>query len=322
MLTIFAFVFNVSAQSEIENLLKKSEEFSRKNQLPEAIAEISKAIALKPDDAILYLQRAELNFGLPDYNLVKQDAKKALELNSEDKRVVLTAARFLRNIRECAESLNVLNVYIYNQSETDDIVYARAHSKMCLGEWIGAYEDMSRALELSPNNSHYRTTQIGLLSKIGDSQLSAEKFEQFLNVLKNNYTKADPKTGREDIGRQISEVYRTRAATFHAKGDEIAEFADLAESVKYYEKDSSYVIRGKIYSEHRMYEKAIEDYNKAIPISQNPHVLLFERGDLHVFAGKLDEAMKDYDEALKLDEGMAKIIETRKKWAAEKFRTK
>ncbi|HEX8288701.1 MAG TPA: tetratricopeptide repeat protein [Pyrinomonadaceae bacterium] len=303
-------------------MLKKSEEFSLNNKIPEAIAELSKAILIRPDDASLYLQRAELYFGVPNYKLVSQDVKKAVELKPGNKQTVLTAARFLRNIRDCAESLNLINSYINNHPESDDVIYARAHSRMCLGEWMEAYADMSTAVRLAPQNSHYRTTQIGLLSKIGYDDLSADQFEQFLTTLKESYSKADFQTERENFGRQISELYRVRAGTHHAKKNETAEFADLAESINYYKKDFNYRMRAKIYFDHQMYEKALEDYTKAIELSPKDSLFRVERADVYVLAGKFDEALKDYAEAVKLDRGLSEIVEAKKKWAAEKLKQK
>lgn len=75
LLTLVSFNINILAQTEVETLLKNSEEFFIKNKLPEAIAKMSKAIALKPNDAFLYLRRADLNFGLPDYKSVVRDAQ-------------------------------------------------------------------------------------------------------------------------------------------------------------------------------------------------------------------------------------------------------
>ncbi len=228
----------------------------------------------------------------------------------------------MRNIRECGESLNIINDYMNRNAEADDVVYARSHSKMCLGDWIGAYEDMSRAVQIVPNNSHYRTSQIGLLSKIGYNELSADQFDQFLTILKDSYEQTDPKNGREGIGRQIAEVYRVRAGTHHAKKDETAEFADLEEFIKYYPNSYSYRQRGKIHADHELFDKAIADFSKAIELSPKDSIFLIERADIYVEAGRLDEAIKDYDAALKLDGTLTEIVQAKKKYAIAKLKKK
>jgi tetratricopeptide (TPR) repeat protein len=181
---------------------------------------------------------------------------------------------------------------------------------------------MFRALELSPNNSHYRTLKISLLAKIGYKEFSADQFEQFLTALKSDYSKSDPQTGREDFGRQISDVLFASAGAFHGRGEETEEMADLAETVRYYPNDFNYRKRAMVYLDHDLFEKAIEDYTKALALSPTVEIFPLERADAYVYAGKLNEALKDYDNALKLDPSLKDVIDAKKAWAIERLAKK
>lgn len=322
-LIVFTFNFVVSAQqTDVKILIKNADDFSIDNDLPSAIAEISKAIKLEPKNAALYLKRGEYYFGLPDYKLVLQDMKKAAALDPDNKYTILTAARYLRNIRECSESLNILNDFINTHPESDDLIYNRAHSKMCASDWLGAYEDISRAVRLSPGNTHYQTLQFSLLSKIGYKEISADQFARLLTMLVNNYENAEEKYGRDDIGRQIAELLQARAATHHANKDEIAEFADLEQAVKYHPKDFTYRHRARIFAEHDMFDKAVEDYTAAIKLSPKDVLFLIERGDIYAEWGKLSEALADYDASLKLEPSLKDVVYAKKKYAAETLKKK
>ena len=57
---LLAFCIPVFAQIDIENFLKKSAEYEQQDKLDEAAGELTKAIAVQPANADLYLRRADL----------------------------------------------------------------------------------------------------------------------------------------------------------------------------------------------------------------------------------------------------------------------
>jgi tetratricopeptide (TPR) repeat protein len=302
---------SVFSQIDVENFLKKGEEFARQNKLPEAVAELTKAINLQPDNAEYYLKRAEMNFGIPNYEAVAEDVNFAVRLKPDDQQTILTAARFLRNTRKCSDARDLLDSYIKRQKAGDDIFYARSHSKMCLDDWFGAYQDLLTASDLAPHNSHYRTTLAAMLSKLGDSKKSLEQFERLIKFYEEKTTKFKPNDPIFVENRELSEIYRLRANVFHQKGNETAEFSDLAKSIYYSRRDFNYRIRAKIYADHEMYAEAVSDYTEALKNTLNPAIFLFERGDIYVLLKKYNEAIKDYSESAQKDAGIKDLAEQR-----------
>jgi tetratricopeptide (TPR) repeat protein len=300
------------AQTDVETFLKKSNEFEMQNKLVDAIAELGKAIAIQPDNADLYLRRANLYFANNNYEGVAADAGKAVGLNPDNKQVILTAAHYFRNIQQCAQSLNILNAYVFKNPTSDDVIYARSNTKLCLDDLNAAYEDVSAAIKLAPKNNMYRTTQAGMLSRLGDSEKSFEKFAQMIKTLEANLGKAENEGEKQGLRHDLAYVYRLRADTFHSKGDTTAEFADLAKFIEYSPQEFSLRQRAKIYQDHKMYDEAIADYTEAIRISKNNTEIFFlERGDVFMCAEKYDEAIKDYEQTLKLNPQYNDIIPSR-----------
>jgi len=316
--TFLLCVVPVNAQTDVETLVKNAVEFSRQDKIPEAVGELTKAIALQPDNAELYLRRAEFYWAGNQPELLDGDIKKAIELKPDDKFTRLTAARYLRNSGSCDKALNILNDFIFNHPATHDVFYARAHSKMCLGEWVGAYEDMATAIEQAPENNMYRTTQASIIARLGDSEKAFAAFEQLIAALVGKYQKAKNDNDKNNLGREIADIYLTRAGVYPSKGDTQAEFADLAKAVEYDPQEFRYNLRAKAYFNHRMFAEAVNDYTEAIRLSKfNKPVHLLERGDAYVFSEKYEEALKDYAEALKLDPTLQKAYDQKVAWVKQ-----
>jgi tetratricopeptide (TPR) repeat protein len=312
-LAFFVLIFaqSASAQTDIKNFLQKAEEFDRENKFPEAIGEMSKAIDAHPTNADLYVRRAKMNFDAGNHKAVAGDVGKAVALKPADKRTLLDAARLLRYVKQCPESLNLLDDFIAKNAAGDDIYYSRSHSKMCLDDWSGAYEDLFKASELAPSNTMYRSTLAGMLAKLGDSEQSLKQFERLIKFYEANFAKIKAANPKITQNRDLSEVYRLRAGVFHAKNDSTSEFADLAKFIEYTPTDFHYRIRAKIYLDHDMFTEAIADYTEALKNTLNPSIFLFERGDVYAAAGKYEEAIRDYEEASKKDAGLNDIIDQR-----------
>jgi tetratricopeptide (TPR) repeat protein len=319
LLALFSLSIFAAAQSAVEKHLKQSEEFVALNQPAEAIGEMSKAIALEPGNARLYLLRAEIYFGSNNPEAVVADVKKAVSLEPADKQTILTAARFLRNIRKCAESLALLDEFIAGHESFDDVYYSRSHAKFCLEDLAGAFEDISTAAELAPKNTVYTTAQAGLIARLGDSGKALDFLAQLIARAETKLAKARSEPEKEAPRRDLARAYQTRAGIRHAKGETAAEFEDLAQFVKYSPDEFGYRHRARVYFDHQMFAEALADYAEIIRRRPGDEVFLIERGDIYAAAGKFDEAARDYAKALELDATLGDVIRQRQNWLKSKM---
>src|SRR5688500_4199944 len=101
--------FTILGQADVEVLIKKSEEFTRQDKFPEAIAALTKAIEMQPDNADLYVRRSEIYYGRNERELLLSDLKKAAALAPNNKQIILYSVGLLAWLEECADSLNILN---------------------------------------------------------------------------------------------------------------------------------------------------------------------------------------------------------------------
>ena len=299
------------AQTAVEALIKKSSEFELQNKNAEAAAELTKAIAIQPENGDLYMRRAGVYRFMDKNDSVAADALKAVSLSPDNKFILLTAANYLRNIGKCTESLNILNAYIFKNPASDDLFYARSHSQMCRGDFASAYEDMSKAAELNPQKPLYRTTQASLLARLGDSEQAAAQFKQIIQGLTEKLAQTKNEGEKVAVKRDLGQLYYTRSRVFHSRGDENAEFADLAKYIEYNPEPYIYRLRANIYRQHKLFSEAIADYTEAMRLAPTDALFVLERGDAFVELGKDDEAIKNYEQALKLDPTMKEIVEER-----------
>jgi tetratricopeptide (TPR) repeat protein len=308
---------------DVGHMVLNSEAYNQQGLYAEAIEELTKAIAIEPGNADLYLKRAAINPFGRKASEISDDVYKAVSLKTGDKQTVLKGTRILRNIRRCDDALGLLNVFLFKNTMADDAFYARAHVKMCLDDWKGAYEDMTRAVELAPKNSNYLTTQAGLLSKLGETDKALEKFAQMIKDFEAKLAIIRAPGNSNNIKRELSQVYISRARIYHHKGELAAELADLLKYIEYSPKDINYTSRARFYVEHKMFDEAIADFTEAIRLSnmKTPGFII-ERGDVYVFAGKYEEAFKDYETALTVNKSLKAFIDTRIIWAKRQMQEK
>jgi len=101
-----------------------------------------------------------------------------------------------------------------------------------------------------------------------------------------------------------------------------AESGDLKNMVQEYtkaierepENSDLYILRGNIYSHFGQYEKAIEDYSKAIDLSQNMediYVIYYNRGYAYDSKGEYDKAIEDFTKAIDINPEYIKAYNNR-----------
>ncbi len=68
---------------------------------------------------------------------------------------------------------------------------------------------------------------------------------------------------------------------------------------------NAYINRGVAYDSKGEYDRAIEDYDKAIALNPNDASFYYNRGNTYDYKGEYDRAITDYDQAIALDPKLA-----------------
>lgn len=314
-------------QTDTKSRSEKAKPIYIEDKIDAEIAEITKALELEPNNSDLYLKRAYSYRLKHAAELVSSDVIKALSINPRDISVQLRAVRLLSDVERCEHALAIINTTIADNPKNDEAFDLRFRVKTCLGDTIGALDDVNKALSLNPQSSMYRTNQALTLQKLGESGKAAENFDQLVNLLEQKLKNAKEKEEKnwvqkeeiEKFKRELSMTYISRSRTFANSKNYEAMFADLNRAVEVNPMHYTYQTRAKAYKWRSMYAEAIADLTKAIELDNEAAGLLMDRGEVYFLMQKFPEAITDYEQVVKLNRGLEQIAEKRISSAKQKM---
>jgi Flp pilus assembly protein TadD len=266
----------------------------------------------------LYLRRANAYLGLKDVDGMKQDLYKAVALNPDDEITVLGAARiwFHAQIfgREfCSSAASILDPFLINHPNADQVFQFRAIAKQCAGDFFGAYEDFSKAAELKPDNQLYKSDAARSLANLGDSPQALERLDKIIAESEAKLSGTKDKNEKWQLQFTVSRLYGSRSFIYEKQGNTEAMFADLNKMVEILPHQSSYIMRAKAFIRYKNYAAAVNDYNEIITLQPKDVSNYIERGDLYFRLEKFSDALNDYEKASTLNEhtGLKPMLERR-----------
>jgi tetratricopeptide (TPR) repeat protein len=316
LLTVFLSAFSVFAQTEIENIIEKANRLNLEQKTAEAIAEINRGIAIEPNNPNLYLTRANFYNFSDNKPEILADAQKAASLSPTDRKILYFSALVLYASQQIKESLKIADELIA-LGDVDSFGWSlRINIKMQLQDFVGAFEDITTALELFPNESMLKQTRAVLLRLTGDSDKALEVYNIEISLLEKKLNKAKNENEKPPILFDLTGFLFARAGYYLSKSNNEQACADLIKAVNYTPTAVNYFNRADFYRQMEMFVEAETDLTKALEIRTDfPEIqILINRGDVYVESGKYDEALKDYQEVLKLDATLKDFFDQRVIW--------
>lgn len=240
-----------------------------------------------------------------DANGLLSDVQRIVSLNPTDSRDLITAVVLLFKAEKCSEALNLLDMLIAKDAKNAEFFSWRFHVKGYLRDEFGAFDDITKAVELDPKNIHYRNNQAGLLSRLGNSEKALQLFERMINSIENQIktSKDEIKTSKDEnekgnLRRELGMTLISRSRIYEKNRDFTAMFADLTQAVEIpltFNKSAKgffYISRARAYSQQKLYEKAAADYTEpsaamrlVLPVSeviQESAAVSFQMNLLHI----------------------------------------
>ena len=313
LLVALSFAFPVFAQTDVDSIVRKAKTMFLSKQRAEAVEEINKAIALEPGNPDLYLTRAEFYLFLQNKSEVLNDAQKAAALAPTDKKILYRAGLVLLRGLQFKEALKI-SEELTALGDLDRQGWGlRIQIKRSLKDFIGAFEDASRAIELFPEDDYLKQAQADLIRLLGDSEKALEIYDSIIAANEKKLSLANAQSDKTSIKRALSLFLFNRARINLAKSLMEPALADLAKAIEYLPDGNNYFRRAGIYVEHKMYAEALADFSKIIDeklIFDRSFVYL-QRGNVYFMTQKYAEALADYEEAVKLNESMRQYAQKR-----------
>jgi lipoprotein NlpI len=211
----------------------------------------------------------------------------------------------------------------FGQSQTDFQFYNIALVKYNLGNYEGARQDLSKAIELNPDNITAYILRGSASYNLEDYSLAHSDYTEAINmiILDSRGVKVTVTDRRGNViesGRttkkdpDLAILYHNRGLASHALENYKEAIADYTRAIENEpDQAASYYFRGVAREAVDDYPGAAEDYNSAIGIDKELAPGYYRRGIMLHMLGDTEGACRDWDKALELglDDARDQILE-------------
>ena len=165
-----------------------------------------------------------------------------------------------------------------------DTYFNRGNSKYSIKDFTGAKEDYAKAFMLDENfiDALYSLACVKL--DLGENE---EAIRDFTSVIKQVPTNPD--------------TYTLRAIAYKAIEQYKNALQDYSTAVLIEPNTNNYYSRGAFLMDIKYYKEANSDLTKSLRLNKNNAFAYFYRGGSNLFLGKFNDAISDFNEAIKFD---------------------
>lgn len=310
LLGSFSAFSQVSAEVHVNNM----RELRKQGKFAEAVDEISKAIALEPDNARLLIDRAMLYHSLKDHPALDADIEKAVALAPNDERIAVQGPVMAYMVsRQCEKALPIIDAFIGRNPQNGQGYSARSTVYSCLKNFPAALSDISMAEELNPRlRDRYQAARAGVLSQMGNSEDAMEIFRSIIDTLEAQLAaeqRPEPKRARK---MELAGFYSSRARIHDREGRSDSAIADFTRAFELHPHPLLLRDRARAYVQAKNYQAALADLDRVIAEDKTGEVSNYiSRGHLHMLMENYEKAISDFEHAIKHGTAVNSILESR-----------
>ena len=281
----------------------------------EALEDIEHAIELSPDDewyianrgvtyrhmGRYYRERYKDDKAIEYFEKALTDFNYAINLKPDDEWYVANRGLAYRHMRHYEEALRDFNQSLKIKPDEEWYLANRGEIYRLIACYKEALADFNRAVELKSDYSWAIAHRGETYRQMGSYEEALSDFDQAIRR-RPYYEWAIAHRG---------ETYRQMGESEKAEQD-LSDAIKLAPQLEHLEYEWAIAHRGKNYLErgiweHKYYEKALSDFNRAIEINHKDHSHFYHRGLIYKALDQLDKAKEDLANAIHLvsDNGQA-----------------
>ena len=254
------------------------------DKMPQAFADLDRAIALDPTNARAYLERSNSHRSAGHLDRALADANEAVRLDPSNAKaldnrgnVFNNKAQYDRAIEDYNEALRLDPKFSLGFKDRGAAYYFKH-------DYNGAIRDYDEAIRLNPKNDEAYTNRAAAYTKLG-------RHEQAI---------ADDSAAiKLDSTQPV--YFDNRGLSYAASGDDDRAIADFDEAIRLSPTAGSLTHRGDAYQHKGDHDRAIVDYDRALKLDPAYSRAYNNRGAAFRDKEDLDHAIADYERALKLD---------------------
>lgn len=286
--------------------------YPSEDRLEAQIADATKAIQAEPNNARLYLKRADFYRFQNDEAALVADVERALGISPNDLQVQFQAVRLLYELPgRCEQALAIINTAVADNPKSAEAFEWRFRVKTCLNDLVGALDDINTALALNPQNSVYKTNQAIMQQRLAQTDAAVENFNEQIAALEEKLKTAKNAGEIKRLKIDLMMTYFSRSRLYAQAKNFDAMFADLNRAVEANPIQPAFQTRAKAYRWREMYAEAINDLTRAIELNDDDASSWMDRGEVYFLMKKFPEAIRDYEQVVKLASGLERIAERR-----------
>ncbi|WP_298554810.1 tetratricopeptide repeat protein [uncultured Algibacter sp.] len=215
------------------------------------------------------------------------------------------------------DKIKLLNQVIAEEPKNLDAYFYRAIAKNDLGNYHGAIVDYSKIIIEEPDADTYfnrGNSRYSIKDFIGAKEDYAKAFildENFIDAL---YSLACVKLDLEEYESAIKDftsvikqapnnpkTYILRASAYKAIEQFKNALTDYSTAILIAPNANNYYNRGAFLMDIKYYQEANKDLTKSLRLNRNNAFGYFYRGASNLFLGKFNDAISDFNEAIKFD---------------------
>jgi tetratricopeptide (TPR) repeat protein len=299
--------------------IRRANTYRQINDYDAAIADLTKAIELQPDNAFAYRRRGY--YRSEQANFAKEqslaDLTKAIELQPNDASNYVDRGIVYAKIKDRQKFTADFNKALALKPDDPWIYENRAYARHLLGDYQGAVADYTEAIRLAPELAYQFYT-----SRAGVHPSNQKQIEDYTEAirLKPNYVSAYVRRGStyasigdsqkfiQDFNEAIrlqpdnAWIYTERGAVYFVLGEKEQGIKDYERAIalnrelayQYYNQ------RGVALYKQQDYQGAITDFSQAIKLQPQNVQFYLNRGDAYAKLKDKLKALQDLNEALRL----------------------
>ena len=284
----------------------------------EAIADLNKAIELRPGYAEALNNRGVIFSGKKRNTEALNDLNKAIELRPDYPDALNNRGVILMDLSKYTEALNDFNKAIELRPGYAEAYYNRGLLFMNEKKYEQAVKDYDKALELRPGYPEAVINK-GIILKDetnsekilvdydkaietnpNDAQLYYSRGLVLMNLNKNAEAITDFNKAIE-LKPDYSKAYASRGNTFTNEKDTVAALKDYEKAIELDPGSAEgYLGRANIFREANNLDNALKDYNKAIELNSSLPNAYHNRGILFIKEKKFENVISDFSKVLEL----------------------
>lgn len=300
------------------------------------IVNLDKVIETNPKDFQVYYKRGLAKYALKEYKNAIDDFSKAIEINPHVKEIYLERFRAFYYLNYPSfENIPIQRTMLdVNKALEIDPKYIEAYKEKAYAEFGFALfkdsiADYTKAIKLAPNDPELYVLRGNIKAFTHDYDSAKIDYEQALKI-DSNYEQAKKQiTTIPSIDEQNAYNFYMEGIKEYDKGNYIEAieiWTQIVQNDKYskYKDSSQYNLslanlreylkaielynQGYLFYEKQEYDKAINNFNLAINITQKYKKAYYYRGLANYNLKNYQEAKNDYDQVIKLDSKYKEVL--------------